>query len=166
MIGPAADELGDADRLAGLVVDQVDRRLDHDGRLAVLHHVLGLERGADDLLRRHAVDLLGPGPHELDRAAGNDERLESIGPQVRQHFEHGLVDALGVRPVEPGMLCGGEPVETVVSNSVDRHAGVRGHQDLDQSLLARLREGLVIAFEHGLERLLLLPLRMFVGQSP
>ena len=53
---PAADVLVDADRLAGLVVDEIDLRQPEQHRLAVLHLEPRLDRGADDLLGRNAVD--------------------------------------------------------------------------------------------------------------
>ncbi len=57
-IGPAADVLLDADRLAGLVVDEVDLRQLDEHRLAVAHLELHLAAAADDLLGRDAIDLL------------------------------------------------------------------------------------------------------------
>ena len=55
--GPAADVLVDADRLAGLVVIEVQLRQTHEHGLAVAHFELRLDAAADDLLRRDAVDL-------------------------------------------------------------------------------------------------------------
>ena len=57
---------------------------------------------ADDLLGRNAVRLLDPRPHELDAAAGDDERLEVVRTKIRQQFDHRLVDALVVRAVNRG----------------------------------------------------------------
>ena len=51
-----ADELLDADRLARLVVDEVELRQAHEHRLAVAQLELELARAADDLLGRDAVD--------------------------------------------------------------------------------------------------------------
>ena len=55
----------------------------------------GLDAAADHLLGRNAVDLLGPGAHELDAAARDDEGLEAVGAQVGQQFLHRLVGHLG-----------------------------------------------------------------------
>ena len=41
---------------------------------------------------------------------------------------------------------------------------MRGQDELDQTFLARLREGTQIVVERGLERLLVLPVRMLIGQ--
>ena len=65
--------------------------------LAVAHLELHLAAAADDLLGRNAIHLLGQGAHELDAAAGDDERLEAVRPQVGEQFEHRLVDHLGVQ---------------------------------------------------------------------
>ena len=106
----AADVLVDADRLAGLVVDEVDLGQPEQKRLAVAHLESCLDRRADDLLRRNAVDALGPRAHELDAAARDDEGLEAVGAQVGQQLEHRLVDQLGVRPLEARIACRREPV--------------------------------------------------------
>ena len=87
----------DADRLAFLVVDEIQLGQAHEDGLAVAHFVLRLDAAADDLLGRDAVDLLGPRAHELDAAAGDDEGLEAVGAQVGEHFEHRLIDHLGDR---------------------------------------------------------------------
>ena len=99
-IGRRPMMLVDADGLAGLVVDEVDLRQAEQDGLSVAHLELGLDRGADHLLRRDAVDLLGPGAHELDAATGDDEGLEAVGAQIGQQLQHRLVDELGVGPVE------------------------------------------------------------------
>ncbi len=83
-------------RFALFVINEVDLRQPHEYRFAILHVKFGLDAAADDLLRRNAIDLLRPGPHELDAAAGDDERLEIIGAQVGEQFKHRLVDHLGI----------------------------------------------------------------------
>ena len=75
-----------------------------------LHLEPRLDRRADDLLGRNAVDLLGPRPHELDAAARHDEGLEAVGAQIGEQFQHRLVDQLGVGPLEPRIARGREPV--------------------------------------------------------
>ena len=106
----AADVLVDADGLAGLVVDEVDLRQRNRTGLPSRISNLRLDRRADDLLGRDAVDPLGPRAHELDAAAGDDEGLEAVGAQVGEQLQHRLVDQLGVGPLEPRMARGGEPV--------------------------------------------------------
>ena len=68
-IGRRPIDLMDAHGLSGLVVDEIDGGQAPQRRMSVLHLVLHLGAAADDLLRRHAVDALRPGPHELDAAA-------------------------------------------------------------------------------------------------
>ena len=102
--------LVDADRLAGLVVDEIDLGQPEQHRLAVAHLEPRLDRRADDLLGRNAVDLLGPRAHELDAAAGDDEGLEAVGAQVGEQLQHRLIDQLGVGPLEARIARGREPV--------------------------------------------------------
>ena len=76
------------------------------GRILNLSHA----GRADHLLGRNAVDLLGPGPHELDAAARDDEGLEAVGAQVGEQLQHRLVDEIGVGPLEARMPRGRDPV--------------------------------------------------------
>ena len=116
--GAAADVLMDADRLAFLVVNEVQLRQAHEHRLAVAHFELRLDAAADDLLGRDAIDLLRPRAHELDAAAGDDEGLESVRPQVGEQFEHRLIDHLRVSPLPvTGCLAVAIQSFTIFSNS-------------------------------------------------
>ena len=74
-------------------------------------------RRADHLLGRNAVDPLGPRPHELDAAAGDDERLEAVGAKICEQLDHRLIDELVVRPIEARMPGRGEPVGDDLANS-------------------------------------------------
>ena len=132
--------------------------------LAVAHLELRLDRGADDLLGRDAVDLLRPRPHELDAAAGDDERLEAVRAQIGEQLEHRLVDQLGVGPLEPRMSRGREPIGDDLLELVGGHAGVGRHDDFQQALLAGCGKRLHVALEHRLERLLVFPFRMLRRQ--
>ena len=98
-----------------------------------------LTPAADDLLGRDAVDPLGPRPHELDAAAGDDERLEAVGAQVGEQLQHRLVDQLGVGPLELRVPRRGEPVLDDRLELLGGHAGVRGGDDLEQRLARRSR---------------------------
>ena len=93
---PAANHAVDAHRLVGAVIVMGDFGGAQDGRLAVLELVFGDKRGADHLLRRDAIDLLGKYAHKAGIAAGNDVGLEPLAAQVCKHFQHRLVDHLGV----------------------------------------------------------------------
>src|SRR6185436_14214340 len=93
-----ADMLVDADGLAGLVVNEVDFGQAQDRRLAVAHFEAGLGAAPDDLLGRYAIDFFRPWPHEIDPAAGDDESLEIVGPQIGQELKHRLVDHLRIEP--------------------------------------------------------------------
>src|SRR5262245_63116272 len=66
---PAADDLLDVDRLAFLVVDEVDARQLDQHRLAVTQLELLLARGPDYLVRWYAIGPCGEGAHELHAAA-------------------------------------------------------------------------------------------------
>jgi len=85
---PLADELVDSDRLACPVVDEVDFRQPNDHRLAVTDFVLRLDAGPDDLLGRHAVQLLGDHAQEVDASARHGVRLESVRAQVLEQLAH------------------------------------------------------------------------------
>ena len=97
------------------------------------------------------------GAHELDAAARDDEGLEAVRAQVGEQLEHGLVDQLGVGPVEPRMSRGGEPVEDAAVELLHRHARVRCRHHLEQALLAHRGDGLDVALEQRLEGLPGLP---------
>src|SRR5262249_46036623 len=79
---PPADMHLDADGFSLSVVDEVDLRQTYQYRLPISQLELGLDAGADYLLRRHAVDTLAEDAHELDPATRDDERLESVRAQV------------------------------------------------------------------------------------
>ena len=132
--------------------------------LAVAHLEPRLDRRADDLLGRNAVDLLGPRPHELDAAAGDDEGLEAVGAQIGEQLQHRLVDQLGVGPLEAVIARGREPVGDDLRELLRRHAGMRHRHQLDQSLFAGSGQRLHVAVQHRLERLLGLPFRMLRRQ--
>ena len=107
MIGPAADEAVDADRLARAVVDEVDLRLASSAPACRRASRTSLRRCCRRPARAGCRNASSAhGAHELDAAAGDDERLEAVGAQVAEQFEHRLVDALGVGPLEPRMLRG------------------------------------------------------------
>ena len=127
---------------------------------AVLDLKSSLDRRPDDLLRRHAVDPLGPRPHELDAAARHDEGLEAIGAEVSEQFQHRLVDQLGIGPLEAVIARGREPVRDDFLELRRGHAGMRHRDDFDQSLFTGSRQRLQVAVQHRRERLLGLPVRM------
>ena len=81
--GPAADEAGDANRLARLVVDEIDLGQADEHRLVVADLESRLDRAAHDLLGGDPVDLLGHGTHEFDAAARDNVGLKAVGPQIR-----------------------------------------------------------------------------------
>src|SRR6476646_9460287 len=77
--GTTTDMLIDADRLSCFVIDKIDLGQPEKRWCAILHFKTGLDRRSDDLFWRHAVDALGPWPHELDATARHNEGLEIIG---------------------------------------------------------------------------------------
>src|SRR3954447_17414586 len=81
----AADEAVDADWFTGAVVDELDLGLFYQLGFAICPDLeFGNTRRAHHLLRRYAIDLLRPWPHEFDAAARHDEGLEPIGAQVSE----------------------------------------------------------------------------------
>ena len=94
----------------------------------------------------------------------HDERLEPVGAHIGQHFQHGLVDQFVVTAAEAGVLRGREPVLTHFRELLRRHARMRRGDDFGSARLSGSAEGRHIAFEHRLERLLVLPFRMLRRQ--
>ena len=129
--GSPADLLVDGNRLAFLVVKEVEFGQADKNRRTVAHLELHLDAAADHLLRRDAIDFLGPRAHELDAAAGNDEGLEAIRAQVTEHLEHGLIDHLGVGAFGRGMSRRRMPVLHDLLELRGGHAGVSRHDDFD-----------------------------------
>ncbi|MNZ94900.1 hypothetical protein D3C78_1140200 [compost metagenome] len=136
-----------------------------DRQLAVLVLELAGEGGADHLLRRYAVDLLGEHAHERHFAAGNDVGLEAVGAQVVEEFQHRLEHHLGVGLAAARMLGAGQPAFGVFAEGFGRHVGVGGADDLQQALHAAGGQGFAVTFQQRLERLLFLPLRVLRGHA-
>ncbi len=129
---PAADVLHDADRLALLVVDEVDIRQPVNRRYSVAHLKFELDSGSDDLLWRYAVGFVSPRPHEINATARDDECLEAVGAQVGQQLQHRLIDHLCVEPI--GLRVAGA-LDPVVDRLVElrlRHAGMGDADNLQQ----------------------------------
>ena len=109
--------------------------------------------GADHLLGRNAVDLLGVHAHEVLAAAGHDVGLVGVVAEVAKHFEHRLIGQLGVEPVParmPGRL---EPLLRFGVELLHRHAAQRRGEDLLEVLHREPGDRLPVARQHGLERL-------------
>ena len=158
--GPAADVLVDADGLVALVVIEVQLRQAHEHRLAVAQFELRLHAAADDLLRRDAIGLLRPHAHELDAAAGDDEVLEAVRAQIGEHFEHRLIGHVEEALAGLRMFRGGDPVLDDLRKLVGGHAGVRGHEEFHEPVVAAFERRFHIALEQRGERFLGLPLGM------
>ncbi len=71
---------------------------------------LSLVAAADHLLGRDAVHLVRPWTHEIDAAARHDVRLEAVGAQIGQQFQHRLVHHRRVRLVESRVARRDEPL--------------------------------------------------------
>src|SRR5262245_22213306 len=103
----AAYEAIDSDRLARPVIDELDLCLLHEDGLTITCRLeFGHARRADDLLRWNSVDLVCPGTHELDAAAGDNVGLETIRPEILQELDHRLVNKLDIRSIEAFVLGG------------------------------------------------------------
>ena len=95
----------DAFRLAGIViVEQQLRLLVRIGFAILVIAVLVPPAGADDLLRRDAINPLGIDTHEVLAAAGDNEGLVAVGAQIAQDFQHRLIGQLGIGLVPAGCL--------------------------------------------------------------
>ena len=73
----------DTDRLVCLVVVEIEPRQPHEYRYSIVYLEFSLDTTTDHLLGRDAIDLLSPGPHEIDAATRDDEGLEVAGPADR-----------------------------------------------------------------------------------
>ena len=126
--------------------------------------VAGLQRRADDLGRANAVDALGIGAHESLSAAGDDVGAVAARAQQAQHLLHRLVDQLGVGAV-PAMVLGlVRPIGRDRVERLDRHPGMGREHDRLEVAQGELADRRAVAGQHGLERLLLLPLGMLGRQ--
>jgi hypothetical protein len=97
---------------------------------------------------------------------GHDEGLEAVGAEIRQHLQHRLVDQFGVGLLEFRIASRREPVGDDLGEFVHGHTGV-GHGDqLDEALFAVCGQGLHVTVQHGLERLLGLPVGVLRCQRP
>ena len=157
---PPPDETVDAHRLAWTVVDELDLGVLHEYGLAVGRQLKRYAGGAHHLLGRNAVNTFGEDAHELDAAAGNDKGLETVGAEIAQQLQHRLVNQFGIGPIETGVARRGDPVGDELREGVGGHAGMGYRHDLEKSRFTKRRQGLDIAIEHRLERLLGFPIRM------
>ena len=124
-----------------------------------------LHAAAHHLLGRDAVDPFGPGAHELDAAAGDDEGLEAVGAQVGQQLEHRLVDHVGVRACR----CPGGCAVAIQSLTVLLNSSVVMPVCVAASISSRpfspaAATPFMSPFEQRRERLLRLPLRVLRRQ--
>ena len=159
----APDDAIDGLRLARTVIDEEHLGLFDQRRACVPHLKLGDAGGADHLLGRDAVGLVGEIAHELDPAAGRDEGLEAVGAQIVEQLQHRLIDQVGVKHLEARMLGGLDPLFDRLVEIDGGHAGMRGGHDLQHALLAHGGDGFHVAGKHRLEWFLVLPFRMLVG---
>src|SRR5262245_15470844 len=81
---PSSNTLLNAHRLSFLVVDEVDLRELDKHRPPVSLFEFQLAAAANDLLRRDAVDALGPRTHEFHAAARHDVGFESVCAQISE----------------------------------------------------------------------------------
>jgi len=126
--GSPADLLLDGNRLAFLVVIEVELGPADKNRRALAHLELHLDTAANHLLRWDAVNFLGPRAHELDAAAGYDEGFEIVCTQVIEQLQHGLIDHLGVGAFGRGMSFCRDPAIDDCLELRGGHTGVSGHK--------------------------------------
>ena len=118
----------DGNRLAFLIVVEVELGQTNQNRRAVAQLELLLDAAANHLLRWDAIDFLGPRTHELDAAAGHDEGLETVRAQIGENFEHRLIDHLGVGAFGRGMSFCRDPAIDDCLELRGGHTGVSGHK--------------------------------------
>ena len=135
-------------------------------RLVAAQFELGLDAAPDHLLRRYAVDLLGPGANEFDLAARYDEGLETVRPQVGEQFQHRLIDHLGVESSSLRMPGAGDPVADDLVELLGGHPGVGDGKDPRDGGFAAGKRAFHIALERRRKRLLRLPFGMLRGERP
>src|SRR5947208_8403477 len=163
--GTAADERVDPFRFARPVIDEQDLRLAQELRLSISGELIsGDGRGANYLLRRNAVALVGEDSHELHATARNDEGLEVVGAQIGEQLQHGLINEIGVGPVEARMAGGREPLSHHSGKFLGAHAAMAHRHDLHEALLTRSEQRLLVARKHSCEGLLLFPFWMLWGE--
>jgi len=159
--GTAADERVDPFRFARPVIDEQDLRLAQELRLSISGELIsGDGRGANYLLRRNAVALVGEDSHELHATARNDEGLEVVGAQIGEQLQHGLINEICVGPVEARMAGGREPLSDDSGKFLGAHAAMAHRHDLHEALLTRSEQRLLVARKHSCEGLLLFPFWM------
>ena len=98
--------------------------------LPSLYFVFRGDAGADDLLRRDAINTLTVDAHKVLPAAGDDERLEPVSAQIVEDLDHRLIDQFGVEPFEPRMLRRRQPLPGDRHEFRLAHAGVGNEDDL------------------------------------
>jgi hypothetical protein len=64
------------------------------------------------------------------------------------------------------VLCRGDPILDDRLELLGRHAGVSGHQEFDDRVLAPRQRGFEVTFEQRGEGLFVLPLRVFGRERP
>ena len=134
-------------------------------RLPVLHRKFQLPVGADDLLGRNTIHVLGPDAHEILAAAGDDRCLEAIGPEVGEQFKHRLIDAISVGALEARMPIFGDPVLDALVELLRGHPRMSQGDDAEQSLSVIGEECGQVALLEGLNRRVVVPFGMIREQS-
>ena len=160
----AADMLVDGHRLALLVIDEIEFGKTRQDRYTVTHLEFGLDAATDDLFGRNAVNGFGPGTHELDTAARNDIRPVAIGAQITKHFQHRLIDHLGIAAPGFRMLGGSHPVPDDGIELLGGHSRMGGHRHFHQGMLATGKGGFHVAAQDRCKGFFGLPFRMLRGQ--
>ena len=162
--GAAPDELVDAGGFACFVVDEeVLHCFDQHGAV-VAQFVDHAGVRSDDLLGWNTVNALAEDAHEIGASAGDEECFESVGAEVREQFEHGLVGQLIIRTVEARVLGRGEPRAYAVREFDGGHAGAGQLNDAEKSFVVVGEQRWEITFDRGLDNRVVLP-GWFVRES-
>ena len=122
-------------------------------------------KGANHLLGRDAIHLLGHHPHKIDAAAGDNPGLEAIIPQIPQQLLHRQITELIVVAAKTGILAAVDPASDPLGKLGGGHAAVGQSHQLGEPLLPRFGHGLEVVVQHCRDDGVGLPLRVFRCQT-
>jgi FAD/FMN-containing dehydrogenase len=130
--------------LRAIVDDSDFGGLDEFGA-AVADAELGFPDAADHPVRRQAVAIGRPGPHEVGAAAGEDPAGEAMTVQQAEQFHHRLVHRRRVGAPEARVPGRGQPVPADGAEFLGGDARVGERYQLEQGLHPARAEGLALS---------------------
>ena len=73
--------------------------------------------------------------------------LKTIGAEKTQQLDHRLIDQLGIKAIEAGMVRGGDPIGDELQEVVGGNAGMADRHDFEKTGFAKRRQRLDIAVD-------------------